>query len=313
MKEVLTTSVTIPFEYTYTIIIPHKNIPLLLQRCLDSVPLRNDVQIIVVDDGSSSNVVDFTNFPGTDRENVEIIFTKDGKGAGYARNCGLLQAKGKWLLFADADDFFLPDFLKTLDRYCSTDYDLITFRATSVESDTLTSVHSRQSEFLGFDVAENIDVEKLKYKNDVPWAKMISGALVRKYSLQFDEIPGGNDIMFSFYLDYYAQHVTVCSDAIYCATIRKDSLQYGVVLDNLLARVRVVCRCNSFLRRIGREDKLLSSYYRVMQCRKYFGKRGYYKALWIFVCNEHRNMVYATFRGILMNKVKNICEKLTSW
>ena len=130
MKEVLTTSVTIPFEYTYTIIIPHKNIPLLLQRCLDSVPLRNDVQIIVVDDGSSSNVVDFTNFPGTDRENVEIIFTKDGKGAGYARNCGLLQAKGKWLLFADADDFFLPDFLKTLDRYCSTDYDLITFRAT---------------------------------------------------------------------------------------------------------------------------------------------------------------------------------------
>ena len=225
----------------------------------------------------------------------------------------MLQAKGKWLLFADADDFFLPDFLKTLDRYCSTDYDLITFRATSVESDTLTSVHSRQSEFLGFDVAENIDVEKLKYKNDVPWAKMISGALVRKYSLQFDEIPAGNDIMFSFYLDYYAQHVTVCSDAIYCATIRKDSLQYGVVLDNLLARVRVVCRCNSFLRRIGREDKLLSSYYRVMQCRKYFGKRGYYKALWIFVCNEHRNMVYATFRGILMNKVKNICEKLTSW
>ena len=48
MKEVLTTSVTIPFEYTYTIIIPHKNIPLLLQRCLDSVPLRNDVQIIAV-------------------------------------------------------------------------------------------------------------------------------------------------------------------------------------------------------------------------------------------------------------------------
>ena len=74
--------------------------------------MRNDVQIIVVDDGSSSNVVDFTNFPGTDRENVEIIFTKDGKGAGYARNCGLLQAKGKWLLFADADDSFFQIFLK---------------------------------------------------------------------------------------------------------------------------------------------------------------------------------------------------------
>ena len=107
-----------------------------------------------------------------------------------------------------------------MDRYCSTDYDLITFRATSVESDTLTSVHSRQSEFLGFDVAENIDVEKLKYKNDVPWAKMISGALVRKYSLQFDEIPAGNDIMFSFYLDLLC---TACNCMFRCYLLCYDT------------------------------------------------------------------------------------------
>ena len=36
----------------YSIIIPHKNIPNLLQRCLDSIPNREDVQIIVVDDNS---------------------------------------------------------------------------------------------------------------------------------------------------------------------------------------------------------------------------------------------------------------------
>ena len=34
------------FTYTYTIIIPHKNIPLLLQRCLDSIPLRQDIQVV---------------------------------------------------------------------------------------------------------------------------------------------------------------------------------------------------------------------------------------------------------------------------
>ena len=36
----------------YTIIIPHHNIPNLLRRCLHSIPLRDDVQIIVVDDCS---------------------------------------------------------------------------------------------------------------------------------------------------------------------------------------------------------------------------------------------------------------------
>ena len=47
----------------YSIIIPHKNIPNLLQRCLDSIPNREDVQIIVVDDNSDPNIVDFDKFP----------------------------------------------------------------------------------------------------------------------------------------------------------------------------------------------------------------------------------------------------------
>ena len=36
----------------YSIIIPHKNIPELLVRCLNSIPEREDIQVIVVDDCS---------------------------------------------------------------------------------------------------------------------------------------------------------------------------------------------------------------------------------------------------------------------
>jgi glycosyltransferase involved in cell wall biosynthesis len=38
--------------YNYSFIIPHKNCPDLLQRCVDSIPDRDDVQVIVVDDNS---------------------------------------------------------------------------------------------------------------------------------------------------------------------------------------------------------------------------------------------------------------------
>jgi glycosyltransferase involved in cell wall biosynthesis len=41
-------------NYDYSIIIPHKNIPNLLQRWLDSTLIRKDVQIIIVDDNSGS-------------------------------------------------------------------------------------------------------------------------------------------------------------------------------------------------------------------------------------------------------------------
>lgn len=158
-------------EILYSIIIPHKDIPCLLQRCLDSIPSRDDVQIIVADDDSSPDVVDFAHFPGSDRADVEILFTKEGRGAGYARNCGLARAKGRWLVFADADDFFLPGFLNVLDTYRNTDYDLITFRAETVDSDTLAPVPSRQVH--NGKIAEDMDLEILKYRNDVPWAKMV--------------------------------------------------------------------------------------------------------------------------------------------
>ena len=37
----------------FTIIIPHKDIPDLLMRCLKSIPVSEDIQVIVVDDNSA--------------------------------------------------------------------------------------------------------------------------------------------------------------------------------------------------------------------------------------------------------------------
>jgi glycosyltransferase involved in cell wall biosynthesis len=68
-----------------SIIIPHRNIPELLKRCIDSIPITNNIEVIIVDDNSDDEIVDFTHFPGKERPNTQVIFTKKGKGAGYAR------------------------------------------------------------------------------------------------------------------------------------------------------------------------------------------------------------------------------------
>lgn len=86
----------------YTIIIPHKNTPDLLAYCLSTIPMQDDVQVIVVDDNSYPQKVDFGNFPQWGGRNYEYYLTKEGKGAGYARNVGLERAKGKWVLFVNA-------------------------------------------------------------------------------------------------------------------------------------------------------------------------------------------------------------------
>lgn len=90
----------------YTIIIPHKNIPDLLERCLHTIPTRDDLEVIIIDDNSDPDKVDLEHFRGSNRPDTTVIFDKSGKGAGHARNLGLKKALGEKLIFADADDYF---------------------------------------------------------------------------------------------------------------------------------------------------------------------------------------------------------------
>lgn len=291
-------------EIVYSIIIPHKNIPDLLWRCLDSISQRPDIQIIVVDDNSSSDKVDFAHFPGREREEVEIVYTHEGLGAGYARNVGLGHARGRWLLFADADDYFLPDFLEMADRYKDSDLDLIVFRAESADSESLEPMRPRQR--CHDDLSENVDWERIRFRIYAPWAKMISRRFQVARQLSFEEIPVANDMMFSVYTDYYACRVAVCSGSIYCATVRQGSLEYGLVLDHLLLRVSKSCRLNHFLRKQGVVDRYSGSFTYVHACKTGFGRKEYYKALWIYVREERPELVLRTFKNLLRDKVKQI-------
>ena len=71
---------------TYSFIIPHHNTPELLARCIYSIPNRDDVEIIVVDDNSDEDKKACSS-----RLDVRIIFIdkEHTKGAGHARNVGL--------------------------------------------------------------------------------------------------------------------------------------------------------------------------------------------------------------------------------
>ena len=283
----------------YSIIIPHKNIPLLLQRCLDSIPQWEDIQVIVVDDNSSSEIVDFSNFPGQNRAGVEIVFTKEGRGAGYARNCGLERAKGKWLIFADADDFFNPCFALAIDSYRDTTYDQIFFLSNSVDSDTLQPVIARQSYLKEI---EDGDYNSFRYKTFVPWAKMFSANMVKKYHLRFDETVAANDVMFVTYADYYSKNIATCVQSVYCSTVRMNSLWYGMAYSSLLARVSVSARFNCFMKSLKLDDKRVYTYAWVARCKR-IGLKAYLGALFVYLRFEPCRYINEDFKALVKAKL----------
>lgn len=291
-------------DIDYSIIIPHKNIPELLQRCLNSIPQRSDIQIIIVDDDSSSEIVDFENFPGLDRDGVEILFTKEGKGAGYARNCGLQRAKGNWIIFADADDFFNPCFMSAVDEYRNTDYDIVFFESNTVDSDTLEILSKRLNLSNGVGAEE-----RLRYRHFVPWGKMISRCLIETNSISFDETMVSNDVMFSVKAGYYASKITACYREVYCATVRQNSLWHAMAYDSLLVRIDVACRYNYFLRQKHLPQSFREYSYAYVKRAQKYGKAAYLKAMGHYLRREYIVYVWLDAIRLLKAKLKKLLSE----
>ena len=237
-------------KINYSIIIPHKNIPELLQRCLDSIPKRDDIQIIVVDDNSDPDKINFEAFPGLHDSCVEVIFTKEGKGAGYARNIGLSKATGNWLLFADADDFFNDNFLDILEKYKESCYDLINFGALCVDSYTgLENEKGIQYTVTLNNAIKENNLDRYKYTANAamaPWAKMIKHALIIENNIFFDETMVANDRFFSVKTFFYSNNTCFNEQKIYIRELRGGSLITLRTKEAQYTRFSVFIRINAF-------------------------------------------------------------------
>ncbi|MFH1662065.1 MAG: glycosyltransferase family A protein, partial [Candidatus Falkowbacteria bacterium] len=91
-----------------SIIIPIYNQADKLPKCLDSILAQTykDFEIIVVDDGSTDNLEPII-------KKYKYIF-QENQGASSARNRGVKEAKGDFLLFCDADIVMKPDMLNEM-------------------------------------------------------------------------------------------------------------------------------------------------------------------------------------------------------
>lgn len=88
-----------------TVIIPVYKTEKTLQECLDSVLVQNYpyLEVILVDDGSPDICPALCDRYAIQYENVHAVHQKN-QGPGIARNTGLANAKGKYVLFVDSDD-----------------------------------------------------------------------------------------------------------------------------------------------------------------------------------------------------------------
>ena len=236
---------------TFSIIIAHYDIPDLLMRCLKSIPVSEDIQVIVVDDNSPDADTYLERYPELSRPYLEFIRASKNGGAGYARNIGLDHAKGKWLLFADADDFFVGNMYDIINTHVESDADVIYFQKRAVYSDDI----NRKSPRSGYlDRIMDIylktgDEVPVRTRYNVPWGKMIKKSLVENHHIRFEEIKYSNDILFSVHVGCLAKKIEAIDTVLYVVTSHEGSATYEFCKkpDELRIRAGAAFRYDSFL------------------------------------------------------------------
>jgi glycosyltransferase involved in cell wall biosynthesis len=101
--------------FLLSIVIPVYNYGHTLRRAVNSIleQRQDEVEIILIDDGSKDNSADVCKNLATQNKNIHFV-SQANSGAAAARNRGIGLAKGEYIIFLDADDEFCSSALKKI-------------------------------------------------------------------------------------------------------------------------------------------------------------------------------------------------------
>lgn len=99
-----------------SVIIPVFNQQELVIKAIESIPKRNDIEIIVIDDGSEDstwqNLIEYRK--NNSFLNQIYLYNEENKGVAYTVNKGYDNAKGEYVVLLGSDDYFYTDKFKEI-------------------------------------------------------------------------------------------------------------------------------------------------------------------------------------------------------
>ena len=98
-----------------SVIVPVYKVPEYLDRCVESIRNQTytDLEIILVDDGSPDDCPQMCDAYAKKDERIVVIHQSNG-GLSAARNAGLKNCKGEYIIYVDSDDYIKDDMIETL-------------------------------------------------------------------------------------------------------------------------------------------------------------------------------------------------------
>jgi glycosyltransferase involved in cell wall biosynthesis len=257
---------------TISVIIPAFNASAFIHQCIENMLSQTykNLEIIVVDDGSTDNTTELANqYP------VKLI-RQENQGVSVARNAGLAAATGEYLHFMDVDDFINLNFYeKMLDAIASVNADM-----------ALTGyVHERMPGFTSFITEKFLYINHEDkfiftnvYNQGQVWKYLFKTSFLKDRKLTFDTtLRTSQDRVFAFQAVFYSNKIVTAPGTLYYYKERGNSLRTSATKEKIKRRNEFVSRANAFCENFAQQHHI--NVFRRSRCVTYQYK---FLGAWLF-------------------------------
>lgn len=206
----------------FSIIIPIYNVRCFIERGLESLNQQtfHDFEIIMVDDGSTDGSAELLDDIQDNHPNIRVFHQKNS-GAGPARNLGIDNAQGEYLVFFDIDDILRENALAVIDsKLNDSDADLLIFSYCEIDP-----TFGIRTDFIFEEALYNTNeelrknyVKKLsgvKINNGFVWNKVYRRSFIQKNDINFESLRIQQDEVFNLHVYPRVERTKVISDILY--------------------------------------------------------------------------------------------------
>lgn len=208
-------------------IIPVYNGEKYIERSVLSIinnTYSREYEIIIINDGSTDKTKTIV-------ENLQLqykevkVYNQRNLGVSIARENGIRNSSGEWIVFVDADDYIFSDIGKIIDGTHAANCDWIVFSGNIYQS-YICNLSRKDSKskvikaILNQDPGSELQIAKL----NAVWSKAYKRTILEKYAIQFEKkLLHGEDMVFN--LDYikYCNKIYFCAEAVYMLCANENS------------------------------------------------------------------------------------------
>lgn len=198
-----------------------ENIRSLLQRISDQV--TDEVEVIVVDDGSKDNTLEEAR--RFEKNGITVIH-QENQGVGPARNRGIEESSAEYIWFVDADDVIAPNAIEVLlEAILQHPSDCYLFGVERIfGKEHLVLANSENCQYLsGEQISKNFDdIFSVNLLNPL-WNKLLKREIIIKNELRFKNLRSGQDAEFGIRYFTYIHTLYVMTNVLYIYVLMSSS------------------------------------------------------------------------------------------